>query len=375
MAFDAPVAEQRFVLEHIARVADLEGTIRFPGLERETVNAILDGAGRLAEGEWAPLLRTGDTDGPRMTSEGVVMPKGFREAYRAYVDGGWGGVGFPAGYGGMGLPFTMSMAVLETLGGANMAFALAPILTGGAVEALLHHGTETQKARYLPRLVSGAWTGTMNLTEPQAGSDVGALTAIATPRDDGNWSIRGTKIFISFGDHDMTDNIVHLVLARTPGAPRGSRGISLFLVPKYRLDAEGEPACLNDVKLVSIEHKMGLHASPTCVLSFGENGDCIGELVGAEHGGLRAMFTMMNNARPGGGAAGGSGCRGGHPARHSLCTWPCAVASRFAAGGWTGPDCRTSRRAPYVDAHAGADRRDPCASLLYGRTGGPVRDR
>jgi len=226
-----------------------------------------------------------------------VMPEGYAAAYKAYVNGGWGTIGVAEEFGGQGLPFAVQAAVLETLGTANMAFALAPILTVGAIEALTHDGTPEQQALYLPRLATGEWTGTMNLTEPQAGSDVGALRMIATPRRDGKWSIRGTKIFISFGDHDMADNIVHLALARTPDAPAGTRGISLFLVPKYRLDAEGRPDEFNDVRVVSIEHKMGLHASPTCVLSFGYHDDCVGELIGAEHGGMRAMFTMMNNAR------------------------------------------------------------------------------
>lgn len=191
----------------------------------------------------------------------------------------------------------MQTAVLETLGSANMSLALCPTLTVGAIEALEHHGDSTQQADYLPHLATGAWTGTMNLTEPQAGSDVGALRTMATPRADGNWSINGTKIFISFGDHDMAANIVHLVLARTPGAPAGTKGISLFLVPKYRLSADGSPGTFNDVRVVSIEHKMGLHASPTCILSFGDHDDCVGELIGAEGGGMRAMFTMMNSAR------------------------------------------------------------------------------
>ena len=225
------------------------------------------------------------------------MPAGYAQAYRDYVEGGWGTIGAPADFGGQGLPFVLASAVLETLGTANMGFALAPTLTVGAIEALLHHGTPEQQAAYLPHLATGEWTGTMNLTEPQAGRDVGALKTRAEPVGDGTYRISGTKIFISFGDHDMADNIVHLVLARTPDAPAGTRGISLFLVPKYRLDAEGKPGEFNDVRVVSIEHKMGLHASPTCVLSFGDNNDCIGELIGPENGGMRAMFTMMNNAR------------------------------------------------------------------------------
>jgi alkylation response protein AidB-like acyl-CoA dehydrogenase len=297
MAFIPPVAEQRFVLDTVVRLPDLAATDRFAAASDDVVDAVLEGVGQFAAGEWAPLARIGDTVGARWTPEGVRMPEGFVQAYRDYVEGGWGTIGAPADWGGQGLPFALQTAVLETLGAANMGFALCPTLTVGAIEALQHHGSPEQQAAYLPRLSTGEWTGTMNLTEPQAGSDVGALRATATPRGDGTWSIRGTKIYISFGDHDMAGNIVHLVLARTPDAPPGTRGISLFLVPKYRLDAAGEPGDFNDVRVVSIEHKMGLHASPTCVLSFGDDGDCVGELIGPEHGGMRAMFTMMNNAR------------------------------------------------------------------------------
>lgn len=290
MSFTPAVAEQRFVLDHVARIAEL-------GVETDILDAVLEGAGAFAAGEWAPLDRAGDTIGATWSPEGVTMPEGYRAAYQAYVEGGWGTIGSPEAFGGQGLPFALSTAVLETLGSANMGFALCPTLTVGAIEALMHHGTPQQQAAYLPRLATGEWTGTMNLTEPQAGSDVGALKTRAEPRGDGTWSISGTKIFISFGDHDLADNIVHLVLARTPDAPPGTRGISLFLVPKYRLDADGNPGDFNDVRVVSIEHKMGLHASPTCVLSFGDHGDCVGELIGPELGGMRAMFTMMNNAR------------------------------------------------------------------------------
>jgi alkylation response protein AidB-like acyl-CoA dehydrogenase len=288
--FKPAITEQQFVLDHIVKLAEL-------GVDDDIVEAVLQGAGEFAAGEWAPLARGGDTNGPKWTPEGVVMPQGYREAYQAYVEGGWGTIGSPEAFGGQGMPFVLAAAVLETLGSANAGFALAPTLTVGAIESLMHHGSPEQQALYLPKLATGEWTGTMNLTEPQAGSDVGALRSTATPRGDGTFQIRGTKIFISFGDHDMADNIVHLVLARTPDAPAGTKGLSLFLVPKYRLDADGNPGEPNDVRVVSIEHKMGLHASPTCVLAFGEEGDCIGELIGPELGGIRAMFTMMNNAR------------------------------------------------------------------------------
>jgi 3-(methylthio)propanoyl-CoA dehydrogenase len=292
MPFTPAVTEQRFVLEQIVRIEELAATDRFASATPDVIDAVLEGIGDLASGEWAPLARSGDTVGAKWTPDGVVMPDGYAKAYTAYVDGGWGGIGVAEEHGGQGLPFAVAAAVLETLGSANMGFALAPTLTVGAIESLIHHGTPEQQAAYLPKLATGEWTGTMNLTEPQAGSDVGALRTIATPLEGDKWSIRGTKIYISFGDHDMAHNIVHLVLARTPDAPEGTRGISLFLVPKVRLD--GTP---NDVRVVSIEHKMGLHASPTCVLSFGDQGDCVGELIGPVNGGMRAMFTMMNNAR------------------------------------------------------------------------------
>lgn len=291
------VDELTFVLSHIVELESLCGLDPDAALTRDTVVAVLQGAADFANAQWAPLARPGDEVGAQWTPDGVVMPEGFAKAYRAYVDAGWGAIMAPERIGGQGLPFTLGIAVLDMLSTANMAFALCPILTMGAVEALIHHGSPAQQALYLPRLATGEWTGTMNLTEPQAGSDVGALRAKATPLPDGTWSITGTKIFISFGDHDLAENIVHLVLARTPDAPPGTKGISLFLVPKYRLDADGRPRLPNDVRTVSIEHKLGMHASPTCVLGFGDNGDCVGELIGAEHGGMRAMFTMMNNAR------------------------------------------------------------------------------
>lgn len=292
MPFTPATAEQRFVLEETVRLSELAATERFAAATPDVIDAVLDGAGQFAAGEWAPLNRVGDTVGAKWAPDGVRMPEGFRQAYQDYVAGGWGTIGVAEEWGGQGLPFAVQTAVLETLGTANMAFALCPTLTVGAIEALAHHGSPEQQAAYLPKLATGEWTGTMNLTEPQAGSDVGALRSMAMPRSDGTWSVKGTKIYISFGDHDLADNIVHLVLARTPDAPAGTRGISLFLVPKVRLD--GTP---NDVRVVSIEHKMGLNASPTCVLSFGDNDDCIGELIGPVHGGMRAMFTMMNNAR------------------------------------------------------------------------------
>jgi 3-(methylthio)propanoyl-CoA dehydrogenase len=290
MTYTPPIAEQRFVLDVITSITDL-------GVDADIVDAILEGAGAFAAGEFAPLNRIGDTVGAKWSDGAVTMPDGYRAAYKAYVEGGWGSLDGPEAFGGQGLPFSLATVVLEDLGAANMAFTLCPMLTVGAIEALQTHGTDEQRATYLPKLVTGEWTGTMNLTEPQAGSDVGALRTTATPNADGSFSITGTKIYITFGDHDLTDNIIHLVLARTPGAPAGTKGISLFLVPKFRPAADGSFTDPNDVRCVSIEHKLGINASPTCVLSYGDNGDCKGWLIGPEMGGMRAMFTMMNNAR------------------------------------------------------------------------------
>ncbi|HEX6377023.1 MAG TPA: acyl-CoA dehydrogenase family protein, partial [Allosphingosinicella sp.] len=292
MTYTPPVAEQRFVLEHVVRIDELAGHNRFAEATPDLVDAILDGAGDFAAGEFAPLNRPGDQVGAKWSAEGVTMPPGFRQAYHAYVEGGWGTLAGPPDHGGQGLPLVLATVVMEDLGAANMAFSLVTMLSAGAVEALRHHGSPALQTQWLPKLVTGEWTGTMNLTEPQAGSDVGALKTRAEPAGDGSWRVSGQKIFITFGDHDLADNIVHLVLARTPGAPPGTKGISLFLVPKILPD--GTP---NDLRCVSIEHKLGIHASPTCVMAFGDEGGCTGWLVGEENGGMRAMFTMMNNAR------------------------------------------------------------------------------
>ncbi|MCC7393404.1 MAG: acyl-CoA dehydrogenase [Sphingomonadaceae bacterium] len=297
MAFQIPTQEQAFVLTHVAAIDELAGHERFAAASPDMVEAIIDGIAQVAEGEYAPLNRHGDLHNPRWVDGRVVMPDGVRAAYRATVDGGWGSIDAPEAYGGQGLPLSLASVVIESLGTANMGLTLINLLTPGAIHALIAYGSDAQKATYLPKLVSGEWNGTMNLTEPGAGSDVGALKTMAEPVGDGQWRIRGQKIFITFGEHDLTDNIVHLVLARTPDAPAGTRGISLFLVPKYRLDGAGAPTIDNGVRCLSIEHKLGIHNSPTCVMSYGEDGDCLGELIGDIHGGMRAMFVMMNNAR------------------------------------------------------------------------------
>jgi alkylation response protein AidB-like acyl-CoA dehydrogenase len=290
--YTPPTTEQKFLLRHIVGMEELAGHNAFQEASTDVVEAIVDGAGALAAGEFAPLNRTGDEVGAKWSSEGVTMPPGFRQAYQAYVDGGWGTLAGPADFGGQGLPLTLATVLMEDLGSANMALSLCMMLSPGAVEALVHHGTPELQAAWLPKLVTGEWNGTMNLTESQAGSDVGALKTRAEPAEDGSWRITGQKIFITYGEHDLTDNIVHLVLARTPGAPQGTKGISLFLVPKIMADGTR-----NDVRCVSIEHKLGIHASPTCVMAYGDEGGATGWLIGEENKGMAAMFTMMNNAR------------------------------------------------------------------------------
>ncbi|MEO5971861.1 MAG: acyl-CoA dehydrogenase [Sphingomicrobium sp.] len=285
MSFACPVRDQRLVLEHVVRIGEL-------GVDLDTVDAVLEGAAAFAEGQFAPLDRIGDTIGARWSEGTVTMPTGYKAAYAAFVEGGWMTLAAPLEHGGQGLPLSLAAAMMEDLQAANTGFAMLPVLSLGAVEALEAHGGDELKDAYLARIVSGEWPATMNLTEPQAGSDVGALKTRAEPDGDGSWRVTGTKIFITFGEHDLTDQIIHLVLARTVGAPDGTRGISLFLVPKILPDGTA-----NDLRCVSIEHKMGIHASPTCVMSYGDHGGATGWLIGPEHGGMRAMFTMMNNAR------------------------------------------------------------------------------
>jgi hypothetical protein len=306
MTYAAPVRDIRFSLEVAGLPAVLE-TGAFEALPDELLAGILEEAGKLASGVLAPLNAPGDRQGSHRNPDGTVSnPDGFADAYRAFVEGGWQAVPFDPAFGGMGLPKAVSLGVHEMVHAANMSFGLCPMLTLGAVEALAAHGTPEQQALYLPRLVTGEWSGTMNLTEPQAGSDVGALTARAEPVGDGSYRIFGQKIYITWGEHGMAANIVHLVLARLPDAPPGSRGISLFLVPKFVPDAEGNPGARNDVACIGLEHKMGIHASPTCTMAYGDGvhveagsgrPGAIGWLVGEPNRGLAAMFTMMNSAR------------------------------------------------------------------------------
>ena len=297
MSFACPVRDQRLVLDQVVRIDQLAATERFADATSETVDAVLDGAAQFAAGEFAPLDRIGDTVGSKWADGVVTTPPGFKDAYAAFVEGGWMTLAAPVEVGGQGLPLALSAALMEDLNAANIGFALCPMLSMGAIEALEAYGSEQQKADYLPKIVSGEWPATMNLTEPQAGSDVGALKTRAERVEgkdggDGSWRITGSKIFITYGEHDLAENIIHLVLARTLGSPEGTKGISLFLVPKILPDGTR-----NDLRCASIEHKLGIHASPTCVMAFGDGGGATGWLIGAEHGGMRAMFTMMNNAR------------------------------------------------------------------------------
>ncbi len=290
-----PLRDLRFTLEHLTDYAAVAALPEFGHADLDTVSAILDEAGRFMAEVVAPTNRAGDHEGSRITAPGVVTtPEGYRSAYAQMVDAGWTAVPFPAEYGGGGFPWTVGLAIQEMLTTANMAFSLCPLLTQGAIELLLHHGSEEQRETWLTKMVTGEWTGTMNMTEPDAGSDVGALRTRAVRGGDGTYRISGQKIFITYGEHDMVDNIVHLVLARTPDAPPGTKGISCFVVPKFLLDDTGRPAARNTVEVVSIEHKLGIHGSPTCVMSYD---DAVGYLIGDENQGMRFMFTMMNNAR------------------------------------------------------------------------------
>jgi alkylation response protein AidB-like acyl-CoA dehydrogenase len=297
MTYQAPVKQIRFALDAIAGLPRLYGNSAYGDLSEDLVDAVLDQAGRFAGEVLAPLNRTGDQEGAKLENGKVTLASGFAGAYRQFVEAGWNGIAGAAEFGGQGLPHAVGLAVQEMWQSANMAFGLCPILSQGAIEALTAHGTPEQKRAYLPKLISGEWTGTMNLTEPQAGSDVGALKSKAVKQPDGSYKITGTKIFITWGDHDAAENIIHLVLARLPDAPPGTRGISLFLVPKILLNPDASLGARNDLRCVGLEHKLGIHASPTCVMSFGDNGGATGFLIGRENKGMAAMFTMMNAAR------------------------------------------------------------------------------
>ena len=297
MSYTAPLKDMLFDIEHLANIGEIA---RLPGFEDaglETAQAVLEECARFNQDVIAPLNVAGDRNPSSFKDGEVTTTAGFKDAFAQYVSGGWQGLQHPADFGGQGLPKTIGAACGEMLNSANMSFALCPLLSDGAIEALLTAGSDELKATYLEKLVSGQWTGTMNLTEPQAGSDLALVRSRAEPQPDGSYKVFGTKIFITYGEHDMAENIVHLVLARVSGAPEGVKGISLFVVPKFLLNADGSPGARNDVHCVSIEHKMGIKASPTAVLQYGDHGGAVGYLVGQENRGLEYMFIMMNSAR------------------------------------------------------------------------------
>ena len=293
-----PLRDIRFVLEQLADLRGLSKLEAYEHADPDTVLGVIEESGRFIADVVGPLNRTGDTVGSTLGGDGqVTTPPGFSEAYRQYVDAGWGAVPFPPEFGGGGFPWLVTIVMQEMLASASLGFSTCPVLTQGAIDMLTQHGSPGQQATFLEKMVSGEWTGTMNLTEPQAGSDLGAVRTKAVPTEDGTWRITGQKIFITFGEHDLTDNILHLVLARVPDAPPGTKGISCFIVPKYLVNEDGSLGARNDLRCVSIEHKLGIRASPTCVMSFGDAGGAIGYLIGEANQGMRYMFTMMNTAR------------------------------------------------------------------------------
>jgi alkylation response protein AidB-like acyl-CoA dehydrogenase len=297
MSYKAPLKDMLFDIQHLAGIETLASIPAFEDAGLETAQAVLEECAKFNEGVLSPLNWAGDQN-PSSWKQGVVTTTpGFKEAFKQYVEGGWQGLQHPVDFGGQGQPKTIGAACGEMLNSANMSFALCPLLTDGAIEALLTAGSDALKATYLEKLVSGQWTGTMNLTEPQAGSDLAAVRSRAEPQPDGTYKVFGTKIYITYGEHDMAENIVHLVLARVTGAPEGVKGISLFVVPKFMVQADGSPGARNDVHCVSIEHKLGIKASPTAVLQYGDHGGAVGYLVGQENRGLEYMFIMMNSAR------------------------------------------------------------------------------
>ena len=297
MSYTAPLKDMLFNIEHLARIDQIAEIPGFEDAGLDTAQAVLEECAKLNEGVLAPLNFEGDKN-PSSWKDGVVTTTpGFKDAFRQYGEGGWQGLQHPTDFGGQGLPKTIGAACIEMTNSANMSFALCPLLTDGAIEALLTAGSDELKATYLEKLVTGQWTGTMNLTEPQAGSDLALVRTRAEPQPDGSYKVFGTKIFITYGEPDMAENIVHLVLARVVGAPEGVKGISLFVVPKFMVNADGTLGARNDAHCVSIEHKMGIKASPTAVLQFGDHGGAVGYLVGQENRGLEYMFIMMNAAR------------------------------------------------------------------------------
>ena len=293
-----PLRDIRFVLEQLADLDGLSKLEAYGDADPDTVLGVIEESGQFMADVVGPLNRVGDTAGNTLDSDGnVTTAPGFRDAYRQYVEAGWGAVPFPPEFGGGGFPWLVAIVMQEMMASASLAFSLCPLLNQGAIDMLEQYGSPAQQATFLEKMVTGEWAGTMNLTEPQAGSDLGAVRTRAVPADDGTWRITGQKTFITFGEHDLAGNIIHLVLARIPDAPPGTRGISCFIVPKYLVDADGSLGARNDLRCVSIEHKLGIHASPTCVMSYGDAGGAIGYLIGEANQGMRYMFAMMNTAR------------------------------------------------------------------------------
>jgi len=313
MPYQAPVQEYKFLFDHVVCFDQVANTARFKEATPDMVEAIMGEAGRMCQDVLAPLQSVGDTDPARLENGKVRTSAGFAEGYQAIADGGWVSMSASPEYGGMGLPMTITTAVNEMMAGACLSLQLNPLMTQGQIEALEHHASDAIKSLYLPKLISGKWCGTMNLTEPQAGSDVGALSAKAEDNGDGTYAVTGQKTYISWGDNDFSENVCHLVLARLPGGAGGTKGISLFLVPKLIPDSDGNPGVANTLKVVSLEHKMGLHGSPTAVMQYD---GATGWLIGAPHDGMRAMFTMMNNARLGVGGQGIGAAEGAY--QHAL---------------------------------------------------------
>ena len=343
MSYHAPVKDMLFCMKELA---GLEEVAKLPGFEEagiETAQAVLEECARFNEGVVAPLNVEGDKNPSSWKDGKVTTTPGFKEAFRQFAEGGWQGLQHPSEFGGQGLPKTIAAACIEMLNSANLSFSLCPLLTDGAIEALLTAGTDEQRQTFIPRMIDGSWTGTMNLTEPQAGSDLAQVRTRAEPQADGSYKLFGTKIFITYGEHDMAENIVHLVLARVPGAPEGVKGISLFISPKVMVKADGTLGDRNDVHCVSIEHKLGIKASPTAVLQFGDHGGAVGYLVGQENRGLEYMFIMMNAARY-------SGRHARH--RHGRARLPASRtvrqgASAIASGRWFAcPPARPSSITP-----------------------------
>ncbi|CUH49424.1 acyl-CoA dehydrogenase [Ruegeria atlantica] len=313
MPYRAPISDYEFLFRHAVNFDKIAATEKFSEASDDVVSAILTEAGKLCEEVMAPLQRPGDLEPARLENGVLRTSTGYAGGWKAIAEGGWVGMSGDPDYGGMGLPMTLTTAVNEMMSAACLSLQLAPLMTQGQIEALEHHASDELKALYLPKMMAGEWSGTMNLTEPQAGSDVGALTSKAEANGDGTFSVTGQKIFISWGDNDFAENVCHLVLARLPDGVPGTKGISLFLVPKLLPDENGNPGVANDLKVVSVEHKMGLHGSPTCVMQFD---GAKGWLVGKEHGGMAAMFTMMNNARLGVGGQGVGAAEGAY--QHAL---------------------------------------------------------